>query len=83
MVTAAIMTLMRRTTVSLEDPTLRELHRVATQRGVSVAALIREAVQKSLETQRPRPQSAGIGASGRCDISKRAGEERAEPRSWR
>lgn len=74
---------MKRTTFSLEDPMLRELHRVAQDRGISIAALIREAVEQGLAVQRPRPRSIGAGASGHGDTVRRSGDERPEPRAWR
>lgn len=38
-----------RTTVDLPDPLLRELRRLAEKRGVSLMAIIREAVVKELQ----------------------------------
>lgn len=74
---------MRRTTISIDDPLLRELHRMAEERRTSVAAIIREAVEEKLATFRPRPRSLGIGASGHADTARLAGDERPEPRPWR
>lgn len=74
---------MRRTTVTLDDPMLDELHRVAAERGISVAALIREAVEQKLTAHRPKPRSLGIAASGRSDTARLVGDERPLPRSWR
>ncbi len=74
---------MRRTTISIDDPLLRDLHRMAAERRTSIAAIIREAVEEKLATFRPRPRSLGIGASGHCDTARRAGEERPEPPPWR
>ncbi len=74
---------MRRTTISLEDPTLHELHRLAAERGTSIAALIREAIEQTLSNHRPRPRSLGVGASNHRDTARRAGDERPEPRPWR
>ncbi|MBK9546379.1 MAG: ribbon-helix-helix protein, CopG family [Dehalococcoidia bacterium] len=74
---------MRRTTVSLDDPMLRELHKLAAERGVSIAALVREAVEHTLSSHRPRPRSLGIGASGYPDTARRSVDERPEPRTWR
>ena len=62
---------------------LRDLHVVAGERGVSIAALIREALERTLAERRIRPRSLGIGASGRTDTARLAGETRPEPRSWR
>jgi hypothetical protein len=48
-----------------------------------MADLIREALEEKVGQHRPRPRSLGLGASGHRDTAKRAGEERAAPRSWR
>ena len=76
---------MRRTTISIDDPQLRALHRMAEERRTSIAAIIREAVEEKLATfrPRPRPRSLGIGASGHSDTARLAGDERPEPRPWR
>ncbi|GMV86300.1 MAG: hypothetical protein AMXMBFR80_21550 [Dehalococcoidia bacterium] len=74
---------MRRTTISIDEPLLRDLHRMAEERRTSIAAIIREAVEEKVATFRPRPRSLGIGASGHSDTARLAGEERPEPRPWR
>jgi predicted transcriptional regulator len=74
---------MKRTTISLEDPTLSDLHRLAVERQTSIAALVREAIEQKLASHRPRPRSLGAGASGHHDTARRAGDERPEPRPWR
>jgi hypothetical protein len=50
---------------------------------MSVAALVREAIEEKLATSRPRPRSLGIAASGQRGTARRAGEERPEPRPER
>ncbi|MBA4180013.1 MAG: hypothetical protein C0506_05430 [Anaerolinea sp.] len=74
---------MRRTTISLDDPMLDELHRLASERRISVAALIREALAQKLAAHRPKPRSLGIAASNHTDTAQRTSDERPEPRSWR
>lgn len=74
---------MRRTTVSLDEPLLRDLHRVAAERKLSIAAFVREAVAENLARHRPRPRSLGMGASGHSDTARCSGDERPEPRAWR
>lgn len=74
---------MERTTISLPEELLDRLRRVAAERRISMASLIREAVEESLAAYRPRPRSLGIGASGKTDTARRAGDERPEPRAWR
>jgi len=74
---------MKRTTISLPEELLERLRRIAAEEGTSMASLVREAVEKTVEGYRPRPRSLGIGASGHRDTARRSGEERPEPRSWR
>ena len=74
---------MIRTTLSLDDDTRRRLRRIAAERGISMAALIREAIDESVERHAPQPRSLGVAASGTRDTARRAGDERPEPRSWR
>jgi hypothetical protein len=74
---------MDRTTLSLPEETRQRLRRLAAERGVSMATLIREAIDEKVERMAPRPRSLGIGASGVPDTGRRSGDERAEPRPWR
>ena len=74
---------MDRTTITLDVETRTRLRRVAADRGVSMAALIREAIDATIEQHAPRPRSLGVGASGTADTARRAGDERPEPRAWR
>lgn len=74
---------MDRTTISLDLETRRRLRRIAAERGISMAAVIREAIDGTIEQHAPKPRSLGVGASGATDTARRAGEERPEPRSWR
>ena len=48
-----------------------------------MAAIIREAIDATIEQHAPKPRSLGVGASGIADTARRAGDERPEPRSWR
>ncbi|MSQ40297.1 MAG: ribbon-helix-helix protein, CopG family [Dehalococcoidia bacterium] len=74
---------MERTTISLPDELLQRLRVIAAERGTSMAALVREALVEKTKGYRPRPRSLSIGASGHSDTARLAGEQRAEPRSWR
>jgi hypothetical protein len=74
---------MNRTTLVLPEETRDQLRRLAADRGVSMATLIREAIDEKVAGARPKPRSLGVGASGSTDTARRAGEERPEPRSWR
>lgn len=74
---------MDRTTLSLPPDVRERLRHAAAERGVSMATIVREAVDEKLATLRPRPRSLGIGASGQSDIARQSADERPEPRSWR
>lgn len=74
---------MNRTTLSLDETTRRRLRRLAAERGVSMATLIREAIDEKVDRLAPKPRSLGIGASGTPDTARRSSDERPEPRAWR
>jgi len=74
---------MDRTTITLDLETRRKLRRIAAERGVSMAAVIREAIDATIDQHAPRPSSLGVGASGVDDTARRSGDERPEPRAWR
>jgi metal-responsive CopG/Arc/MetJ family transcriptional regulator len=74
---------MQRTTIVAPEELLKRLRRMAADRGSSMADLIREALEDKVRSDRPRPRSLGLGASGHSDTAQRAGDERAAPRSWR
>jgi plasmid stability protein len=74
---------MDRTTLSLPDDVRRRLRRIAAERGVSMAAVIREAIDEKVDRMAPKPKSLGIGASNSSDTARRTAEERPEPRPWR
>jgi predicted transcriptional regulator len=74
---------MERTTLTLDEATRRRLRRIAAERGISMAALIRDAIDETVERHAPKPRSLGIGASGIHDTGRLAGEVRPEPRTWR
>ncbi len=48
-----------------------------------MAALIREAIDETIERHPPVPRSLGVGASGVADTARGAGDQRPEPRAWR
>jgi metal-responsive CopG/Arc/MetJ family transcriptional regulator len=72
-----------RTTLSIPGPLLERLRVAAAERRVSMAELVREALEEKLAAQRPRPRSLGIGASGRSDTARATTTERPNPRPWR
>lgn len=74
---------MRRTTLMLPDELRDRLRRVAAERDVSMATLIRGAIEAEVARATPRPASLGIGASGTSDTARRTSDERPEPRAWR
>lgn len=74
---------MTRTTITIDEDVLRDLHRLAQERRTSVAAIVREAIEDKVTNARPKPKSLGLGASGYTDTARRAGDEWPEPRAWR
>jgi len=74
---------MQRTTIVAPDDLLDRLRAIAAERHVSMATVIREALEEKARTHRPRPRSLGIGDSGQTDISRRIGEEGMGPAPWR
>ncbi len=74
---------MRRTTIVAPDDLIDRLRREATERGVSLATVMREALEEKARSWRPKPRSLGIGDSGRTDIARRIGEESIAPEQWR
>jgi hypothetical protein len=67
---------MKRTTIFLDPKVERELKRMATRRGVTFAAVVREAMAAYLVTPAAGkvPSIAGRFSSGRTDTSERADE---------
>jgi len=74
---------MERTTLTLPAELRTRLRHLAAERGVSMATIVREAIDEKLAEARPLPRSLGIGASGTRDVARRAADERPEPRPWR
>ncbi len=74
---------MDRTTITLDVETRTQLRRIAADRGISMAALIREAIDTTIDQHAPKPRSLGVGASGTTGTARQAGEQRPEPRPWR
>lgn len=74
---------MNRTTFTIDDDVRRRLRRAAAERGVSMATIIREAIEEKVERLAPKPRSLGSGASAVSDTARRSGDERPEPREWR
>jgi predicted transcriptional regulator len=72
-----------RTTITIPDELSTRLRLLAAERGVSMATIVREAIDEKLAAARPTPRSLGAGASDRRDAARRSAQERSEPRSWR
>jgi hypothetical protein len=72
-----------RTTITIPDELRSRLRRLAAERGVSMATIVREAIDEKLEGWRAPPRSLGVGSSGVRDTARRSADERPEPRSWR
>jgi metal-responsive CopG/Arc/MetJ family transcriptional regulator len=73
---------MQRTTIVAPQELLEELHRLAAQRRVSLAAVIREALEDAVKHQRPKPHG-GVFDSGFTDTAERSGDWTYEPPAWR
>ena len=74
---------MERTTLTIPDELRAQLRRLAAERGVSMATIVREAIDEKLVRSRPVPRSLGVASSGVRDTARRSADERPEPRSWR
>jgi predicted transcriptional regulator len=62
---------MERITITIPDELRTRLRRLAAERGVSMATIVREALDEKLAGPRPRPLSLGAGSSGERDIARR------------
>jgi hypothetical protein len=74
---------MQRTTLMIPNQLRERLRRIAAERGVSMATVVREALEERVARARPAPRSLGIGASGSTDTSRRTAVEQPEPTAWR
>lgn len=73
---------MRRIMIQADEELIERARRRAAERGVSIAQIVREALEKELGTQ-PRPLSFASFDSGVGDLSRRASEDEYEPEPWR
>jgi hypothetical protein len=74
---------MIRTTIVAPDELLEHLRLLAARRRVSLATVIREALEQKAKEYRPKPKSIGMGDSGSGDTARRVGDEPVPPVSWR
>jgi Ribbon-helix-helix protein, copG family len=75
--------IMQRTTLMIPDELHHRLRQLAAEREVSMATVVREALEESVARARPIPRSLGVGDSGSVDTASRTAAERPEPRAWR
>jgi len=80
--------MMRRLMIQAEPQLLERAKRRARERGVSVAQVVREALEHELAVDGEQPLAPalgciGIGRSGRRDLSRRASEDEYEPEPFR
>jgi hypothetical protein len=66
-----------------DDQVLDRLRAIAREEGVSLAEVIREALERRANEFRPRPRSLGIFASGHSMTASQEATEPAPPRTWR
>jgi hypothetical protein len=69
---------MVRTTVMAEEIVMERLKGLAAERGVSLSALIREALEQKAREYRPKPR-LGIARSGGGDIASTGATEPVPP----
>jgi len=72
---------MKRMMIQADDALLDRARRRAADRGVSVAQLFREALERELGPAEPTPavHCAGVFRSGQGDLARRAGEDYEPP----
>jgi hypothetical protein len=76
----------KRFIIQADDALLERAREVAHERGVSIAQVVRDALEKELTPALPRPRSRLIGAfeSGEQDNARKASRAaRVPPRPWR
>jgi hypothetical protein len=75
---------MRRLIVQADEELLERARRRAVERGVSVAQVVRDALEVTLGRDRqPEPRSLGKYRSRTRDLSQRASDDRYVPPPWR
>lgn len=75
---------MKRIMIQADGELLERARRRAAERGVSIAQVVRDALEKELEEEPPPlPRSLGKYRSGTADTSGRASDDEYEPDPWR
>jgi hypothetical protein len=75
---------MSRLIIQADDELLERTRRRAAERGVSIAQVVRDALEAELgASQRSKPQIIGKYRSGTSDTSRLASEEGYVPPPWR
>jgi predicted transcriptional regulator len=74
---------MQRTTIVAPEALLERLRRIAAERHVSLATVIREALEERAAREQPKPKAIGIFDSGHTDTARLAGDWKYEPPAWR
>jgi plasmid stability protein len=83
-----IAVMMQRLMIQAEPELVERAKRRAAERGVSVAQVVREALEHELAGDEEEPLAPpldciGMFASGRGDLSRRASEDEFEPEPFR
>jgi hypothetical protein len=76
---------MKRIMVQADERLLERARATAAERGVSVAQLFRDALERDLgpEQRPPAPTTIGMVSSARGDLSCRASDDEYEPEPYR
>jgi hypothetical protein len=70
---------MQRTTLLIPDELHDRLRQIAAELKVSMATVVREALEERVARARPNPRSLGVGDSRSTDTALRTAAERPEP----
>ena len=70
---------MQRTTLLIPGELHHRLRQIAVERKVSMATVVREALEDRVTPARPTPRSLGVGNSRSRDTALRTAAERPEP----
>jgi hypothetical protein len=76
---------MKRIMIQADERVLERARRRASERGVSVAQVFRDALERDLGDETPPPPLTSIGAarSKAGDLSRRASDDEYEPEPYR